>query len=589
MTAKPCRRALSSVAAGLVLVGALCASAPAQVKLPRVRPIRSGLAMQPLPVRAKTPRSPIVLNKAVRFPGVLPIQRGEATRTTLQGYIGSGDVMSRFTTLNMTFSTDPMLKMEAVSEEPTVAWLAWQVSSMPYPPRTTEWEHPAGLIDCRVESGGTKTSNVNRFKIDLGSLARVLHRDEAPADATWQTLISLGSGKSGEPRPYRGLMARPPKKVPSKVPDAGWYYIRVVPLKADGQLAGAPSNVVTIHSQPPPSSVQFVSPDQSELDQTVRPDVAVEAWSPVQFEAFDAAFHVVMVRDMLDPLTNKVLIAKGTHVDMQPRSKDQGFWDWLCDAIEGFFNFVEQAANWVSNAYASIKTAAIDLGCSVLGEWAREGLTFALDTGLAAIGLPPSLPSFDDLKGMGKDYLVDLAGEQIGVPGVAEAAGKAVDEMCKQTSAARNGAGDTSVWFVPDPGFLYRPACLYVTLRNGTGKTTHPLWLRVRTEGMVTSKVWVTEPFKDKRIPIPALPPGKTLRVPIYLDTQLEDPRLYNAYTAEVTSLWWQNYNGTDNMRLSVATYFRPTKTVKQQPTGSVYKEHFARRITGSKSYQWSQ
>ena len=563
----------------------LCAPAHGQGPSPRAsgaRTVKSGARtvklLQPLPVRSKTPRPLLSLGNRVRLPGVLPIQHGTPTQTTLRGYIGTGDVKQYYQHLRQTLSQTPVVNLEVRSNEPKVAWLAWQVCLFPFPSGTTQWERPPGLVDCRVLGRGVRTGNVVEFPIDLGLLARVVLRDHAPVGARRQPVLNMDRPAPGQPRPYRGLMDRSPGPIPVRVDDAGWFYIRVVPLTSSGELAGPPSNTVAIEDVPPSGSIQYVPME--------RPDVHVDEWSPVRFEDFAAAYHVLFVRDLKDPL-GYVFFQKGQHVDMTPHAKDDGFWSWLCDTIEGFFNFIEKAVNWVSNAYADLKNIAINLGCSVLGEWARQGLEMALDAGLVAIGLPPSLPDFDDLASMGKDYLANLAEEEIGVPGVAAATGAVIDEFCKQTRSTRYADKDNSVWFVPDPDFLYHPAHLWVTLRNTTSHTTVPLWLEVRTEGTVTSKEYVTDVFQRKRVPIPALRPGATLRLPIYLDPQLDDPRFYSPETAEVTSLWWQNYDGKDHMVLSVSTLFRPTKTTQSVPTGGGYTTHFQKRITGSKSYRW--
>ena len=41
---------------------------------------------------------------------------------------------------------------------------------------------------------------------------------------------------------------------------------------------------------------------------------------------------------------------------------------------------------------------------------------FLLDAGLVALGIPPSLPNFDQLMNEGLDYLASSVVEQIGVP-----------------------------------------------------------------------------------------------------------------------------------------------------------------------------
>ncbi len=116
-------------------------------------------------------------------------------------------------------------------------------------------------------------------------------------------------------------------------------------------------------------------------------------------------------------------------------------------------------------------------------EW-RDELKIALEalvnTGLAAMGIPPSLPNFDQLTSMSLEYMAEVALTEAGIP-----ANQITKEMVKQTAEgigaeiakSTNTASPNPInapFMKNYPDYLYRPAYIDVELSNPYGKPPLP-------------------------------------------------------------------------------------------------------------------
>ena len=94
------------------------------------------------------------------------------------------------------------------------------------------------------------------------------------------------------------------------------------------------------------------------------------------------------------------------------------------------------------------------------------------------MGIPPTLPNFDQLASMGKDYLATVAMEQAGIPagslleyGVEEYAEKIADNLA---DSAKSASPNPMNWdFVKlDDDYLYQPAYIIIELYNSYDEAT---------------------------------------------------------------------------------------------------------------------
>jgi hypothetical protein len=151
---------------------------------------------------------------------------------------------------------------------------------------------------------------------------------------------------------------------------------------------------------------------------------------------------------------------------------DDGWFSDFWDALSGFVDAIGAIVDGIAHLYEEIKADVADAIASVLdelpggcGDICHTFITAALETGLAAMGLPPSLPSWEELKAEGIDYLEEEAAEESGVftkddiELVRMAVGEALDNM--KTGA---GSGGLPAWIEPDDGF--RPVRLTLDVRR---------------------------------------------------------------------------------------------------------------------------
>ncbi|MHB8077769.1 MAG: hypothetical protein ACYDIE_00760 [Candidatus Krumholzibacteriia bacterium] len=283
------------------------------------------------------------------------------------------------------------------------------------------------------------------------------------------------------------------------------FFVRVVPLDAQGQPVGPPTApvMITFGEPSPPTPVHLPPGGQG------HPTWRLGLYQPVRAFAPDCLCIYVVGQDIVNPLTHEVMLAAGTGYNVC-ETDDGGFFSDLADAFSGFVDALGSFVSWVANVYNSAKASLLSTVIGILqgtvgcGGACQSLVTAALDAGLAAVGLPPSLPDYDQLLAMGTDYLVCTIAANAGIP--EEAARAGVDAMVDQArSSTQNGGG--AIIF-PDPMRQYRPLALVIELRNGSGSATQPVNLVVKEK---SGKLYATDP-----VPVPSIPAGGSLRVPVF-------------------------------------------------------------------------
>jgi len=86
--------------------------------------------------------------------------------------------------------------------------------------------------------------------------------------------------------------------------------------------------------------------------------------------------------------------------------------------LEKAWSYATGALNWISKAYSDLKAEVVNLVAKfVPGELCgKQCLGTILDGALASMGIPPSIPNFDQLVNQGMDYLAQQAAMQVGIP-----------------------------------------------------------------------------------------------------------------------------------------------------------------------------
>ena len=440
------------------------------------------------------------------------------------------------------------LRFMWTSSQPGIASAIYQVSTIPFSADASQILDPPGLVASGPAGEALAAGDRQVFTIDLRAFAPVPPGETRPSSSATATAPTFGPIVRMPALPSPAVRAMPgfgtSSPPPSSYLTVVQYSIRVVTLGPSGMPVGIPSPPVTVtYGELPPdegSSVPYYG--QQTLN---HPSVAVTGYVPIQKEDPQAIYHYVVIRDIHVPMFG-TLFYEGEPLDFSPQEDDEGFWESLWDSISEAFSditsFFKSAVNWCATAYEDMKAYAIDAAVVVAGEDARGLLTVGLEIGLAAMGIPPSLPNYDELTGMGKDYLVQAAADAAGLP--PEVAAVAVDAFLDEATRQANGGGNPNIWFKPDPRYTYRPAYFTVIAGNPTGQTTDPVYTRIKVH---VPAVGNAELFHSAYAYIPSLDPWETIPLRVYLEENyaLRDPG--NPFAGESyyagMQRFWSYYN----------------------------------------------
>ncbi|MBE0610412.1 MAG: hypothetical protein IH609_13620 [Dehalococcoidia bacterium] len=241
----------------------------------------------------------------------------------------------------------------------------------------------------------------------------------------------------------------------------------------------------------------------------------------------------------------------------------------------------------MANTYEKLKDAVIDLVSQFVPAALcdKSCIGTLLKIGLAALGIPPSIPNFDQLMDQGLDYLASTAAESIGVPKEIEelAAGPVKDlavEQFKKTTEEqiKNGikAGIEEMqkslssqvkWIAdgvpikPDPLGEYQPPAMTFrvtrkpgadacpsgsVVAGGTVSNTTPNGVK-ELKGELAASL-----YEGKAVPLPLLGEGESVTIPVVLKPSLSygyPGAKYYTYAHAVDGWSRLYYGGTAQLR----------------------------------------
>jgi hypothetical protein len=207
------------------------------------------------------------------------------------------------------------------------------------------------------------------------------------------------------------------------------FYVRVLPVAGSGpaqHVVGQPSNVIRAYyvgqqPQGPPLVLPYLGPNDLYK-------VTLVSFSPPDFADPNKWGCVVVVRND-NPIDTHKVGATYCPDYFRGDKSDQitsvgGFVDWAAEGIVSAFD-------WVAGAYNGLKNAAVNavltythacdlMGAAGAGDECKTVANAAVDAGMMALGVPPSIPNFDQMVDEGVDGAVQLAADQVseqtGVP-----------------------------------------------------------------------------------------------------------------------------------------------------------------------------
>jgi hypothetical protein len=478
---------------------------------------------------------------------------GKATVDNVKYYVaGPVQVNWHKTVINWTFEWETKAQdLKAVE---------WQVSFMPFPPAEGRSDTaPTGLLGKGNVSGVPKPGGKSAFNIVLSKWAP-RPPDWAGAFASSQSQGNVSakpavpqsqSGKARQARPVPGSPQSSPAK-PDLFPEGTGkppspaaasaqifsplftnLYVRLVPVGADGKQSGTASNTVILEFGDPPKPA---GPDFS-ADAIKLPKVSLQGASGLRPEASDVMCWMVATQDI--KIGPSVVYKKGAKNNVcAPR--DEAWYEEIADVFESFAGLISGAVNYVSKVYNNAKAKLVSSVSGAIGCCAAV-IDLAVNAGLAAVGMPPSLPNFDQLvagaQGDLEDYLAQQIVNAAPVPVPPELAKKAVHELIETSKGALkdggSGGGGTPQW-IPDPQRQYRPFVMTLKITNPHGVPSPAVLMKI-TEA--------SGHFLTKQIQVPKLAPGASMSLPIAM-TPKDDPAHWRTLMPDSDDLsaWMSQY-----------------------------------------------
>jgi hypothetical protein len=201
------------------------------------------------------------------------------------------------------------------------------------------------------------------------------------------------------------------------------YYFRIIPVY-NQQAAGSASNPVRIQWYGEDPLADVIKKGQECQQNPSAPGCPTPVPPPLKpFIVEIAGYHGIVA-----PKNGHVgcyLVTKDTTVKIGgvPASYKAG--DKFCPPkpkskswYEAVVDFVVDAVNWVSTAYNDLKDTVVSIVANFVPDVIcnKACLGTLLDAGLMALGIPPSIPNFDQLMNEGLEYLASQAAAQLNIP-----------------------------------------------------------------------------------------------------------------------------------------------------------------------------
>lgn len=242
------------------------------------------------------------------------------------------------------------------------------------------------------------------------------------------------------------------------------FYIRIIPFDASGNALPVISNEITlrevIHQESSSGHFQQKAPSIAD-DYTITSFKYIPV-RPAQSNYFGCGIVTGYLTDMNNPLMQSLATQYpiGSLMCPKPPTDNDAWYEKAFNSTAGFIiKSIDGAADVYNDTKNYIKKKFIELNCnanlvttvvnpvSKLQEAAGPDVCDAIagaafDYGMIAVGLPPSLPSSDDLKLMAEGQIIDLACDQLesetGLPVPDAAREKLRQEFHDQVSSAAN-------------------------------------------------------------------------------------------------------------------------------------------------------
>jgi hypothetical protein len=325
----------------------------------------------------------------------------------------------------------------------------WQVSSVPFQPDTSF--NPACLLLTGKANGKGTPDEPFVFGIDFSQIKPKVENvhlspfdnfiDQSPLflspfspekmDISTQQVV--GSPKWGVSQMglEKGPIPVPFDPCSQNMSSDGktTYYVRLIPMKAS-QVSGVSSNTVKVIFNPE-GQIKFTIPSPPVLPEVPYYDVRLLNFTGVHVPNYQYEYCVEVVENKIPPgsLNPWANVKPGDKIC--PKVFKGGNEDDLLNIIEDAINYISglynKLSDWATDLVDKLNPLCIQakLGSSALkvGEKeVKDACHFIAAAAVTAaktyVGLPPSLPNYDQLTELGKKNMVDLAAQELENSGV---------------------------------------------------------------------------------------------------------------------------------------------------------------------------
>ncbi len=419
------------------------------------------------------------------------------------------------------------------TEQTGFAKAIYQVSMFPFPSGFDNWQSPPGLLKTGTIQKWSGTGQQPFFTIDLSvslsgqgaSTAKTLaptlkkqqFKQKQPLTLQKKSLPTLTKVTQKKPE-YQQSDTTPRFKRTAEIPRAYSLYVRIITVDNKNNLTATPSQPAIMRLSTPGSS-QFTwygdpnpNPERPDIH---APEISIVSYEPFQPYMSDWDRHFIVTKDM--PMFG---YSKDDEIFFPRDDGSKNAGEVLTDAWESLVGLVKDCINRVADAYDDLKQKALELAISLAkntvgcGDNCQKAFKLGLDYGMAAMGMPPSIPNFDDMMSLGKEYLVAQIASEVSLYLSEDDVTQVINHLeSKVRKTAQNGA-DGSKWLRLNPKYQYRDAMLLLEVSNPTAKATDAISCLLHQQ-----KEAFYFPFqpKDYYINIPPLKPEQTIRIPILL------------------------------------------------------------------------
>ncbi len=237
---------------------------------------------------------------------------------------------------------------------------------------------------------------------------------------------------------------------------------------------------------------------------------------------------------------------------------EPGFWDEFFGLLEAIYQTVQEAYGDAKNAMVEL-VDYIPLISDDVKDYLKTAARYAIDYGLASIGLPPSLPNLDELASGGMEYCIQYAVDQAlaeaGVPVDSEEAKEITEQIREQVAQGITGALHEALLSQQQNPFkatflrvstyrLYEPAYVDILVANESGSPTIGGTLGASFGNHM-------EIYRARVVELPTLQPGESMTVRLYLDHERNKYDGYNGYFDKI-----YNGNGESPFAMHIWTIF---------------------------------